>query len=67
MGLVEAAVRAALAQGSPRLETVRLLLRAKAEEPVAVTPVVLERDELAALVVAAPRLERWDELLEVLA
>ena len=67
MGLVEAAVRAALAQGSPRLETVRLLLRAKAEEPVAVTPVVLERDELAALVVAAPRLERWDELLEVVA
>lgn len=65
--LVEAAVRAALAQRSPRLETVRLLMRAKQEEPVSVAPVVLERTELAALVVAAPRLERWDELLEVVA
>ena len=67
MAPVEAAVRAALAQGSPRLETVRLLLRAEEAQHVAVEPVVLERDELRDLVVAAPRLERWDELVEVVA
>lgn len=64
---VGAAVRAALAQGLPRLETVRLLLRTEGEERVAVEPVALERAELRDLVVAAPKLERWDEILEVVA
>jgi hypothetical protein len=67
MERVEAAVRAALAQRSPRLESVRLLLRSAEAEKVELEPVVLERTELAALAVAAPRLERWDELLEVVA
>lgn len=64
---VEAAVRAALLQGSPRLETVRLLLRGEAEERAVIEPVTLERDELRSIEVAPPRLERWDELLEVVA
>jgi len=67
MERVEAAVRAALLQRSPRLETVRLLLRSQASERPAVEPVVLERSELAGLVVAPARLERWDELLGVVA
>jgi hypothetical protein len=67
MERVEAAVRSALLQRSPRLETVRLLLRAQASERPAVEPVALERSELAGLVVAPARLERWDELLEVVA
>lgn len=67
MERVEAAVRAALAQGSPRLETVRLLLRSEDEQRVEVEPVALGRDELRDLDVAAPRLERWDELLGVVA
>ncbi len=65
MERVEAAVRAALTQGSPRLETVRLLLRSEDEQRVEVEPVALGRGELRDLDVAAPRLERWDELLEV--
>lgn len=67
MERVEAAVRSALAQGSPRLETVRLLLRSAEEERAQVEPVALERDELAGLAVAVPALERWDELVEVVA
>ncbi len=67
MERVAAAVRAALLQGSPRLETVRLLLRSAEEERAQVEPVALERDDLAGLAVAAPALERWDELVEVVA
>jgi transposase len=62
---VEAAIRAALAQGSPRLETVRMVLRAETAERTLVEPVALETEELRAVEVAAPRLELWDELLEV--
>lgn len=62
---VETAVRAALLQGSPRMETVRLLLRSEDEERVAIEPVVLEREELK-IEVAPAHLEHWDELVEVL-
>ena len=64
---VERAVRAALAQGSPRLETVRLLLRKEAEEQPTVVPLALERADITALTVAPAALERWDELVEVVA
>lgn len=66
MERVEAAVRAALAKGSPRLETVRLVLRSEAEQRVEVAPVALERDELR-VDVKTPELEHWDALLEVVA
>lgn len=60
---VVAAVEAALAQGTPRLETVRLLLRQALAPPGApVPPVPLTRADLAAVTVAPPILAAYDTL-----
>jgi transposase len=60
---VEAAVQEALAAGSPRLETVRLLLRQRQEgEAPRLQPAPVCRPELAAVRVAPPILESYDAL-----
>ncbi len=57
---VAEAVRAALAAHTPRLESVRLLLRPRSERDQHVAPVTL-RDELASLVVEEPDLGAYDQ------
>ena len=60
---VEAAVAAALARNSPRLETVRLLLRQRAAGPrPAIHPVPTVRADLARIAVPAPTLAAYDVL-----
>ena len=60
---VEAAVAAALARDSPRLETVRLLLRQRAAGPrPAIRPVPTVRADLARIAVSAPTLAASDVL-----
>ena len=60
---VEAAVTAALARDSPRLETVRLLLRQRAAGPrPAIRPVPTVRADLARIAVPAPTLAASDVL-----
>ena len=60
---VEAAVAAALARNSPRLETVRLLLRQRAAGPRPAThPVPTVRADLARIAVPAPTLAAYDVL-----
>ena len=60
---VAAAVREALEWGSPRLATVRLLLRARdASAPEAVPPAPVSRADLASLTVALPLLGAYDAL-----
>ena len=60
---VEAAVAAALARDSPRLETVRLLLRQRAAGPrPAIRPVPTVRADLARIAVPAPTLAAYDVL-----
>jgi transposase len=61
-GEVEAAVREAIARGSPRLATVALLLRRSREEISVVAPTPIERADLAALTIAVPDLEHYDVL-----
>ena len=62
-GEVEAAVTEALEQGSPRLETVRLLLRRRGEsEAPRLAPAPVARPELASLTVEAPTLSAYDVL-----
>ena len=62
-GEVEAAVTEALEQGSPRLETVRLLLRRRAEsEAPRLAPAPVARPELARLTVEVPTLSAYDVL-----
>lgn len=61
---VEAAVHAALKRGSPRLQTVRLLLRQGSGSSERPAPIDLEREDLAALEVAEPELADWDVLCE---
>lgn len=61
---VESAVLAALKRGSPRLETVRLLLRQVSEPSQRLAPIDLERKDLAELEVAEPVLSDWDALCE---
>jgi hypothetical protein len=61
---VEPAVRRALELGSPRLETVDLMLRRAAEDLHRPEPIELERAELARLVVAEPELAAWDVLCD---
>ena len=61
-GEVEAAVKEAIACGSPRLSTVALLLRRSHEEVLVVAPTPIERADLAAMTVAAPELEHYDVL-----
>ena len=60
---VEAAVAAALARNSPRLETVRLLLRQRAAGPrPAIRPVPTVRADVARIAVPAPTLAAYDVL-----
>ena len=60
---VEAAVAAALARDSPRIETVRLLLRQRAAGPrPAIRPVPTVRADLARIAVPAPTLAAYDVL-----
>ena len=62
---VERAVRAALERHSPRLETVRLILRQQETGPPPVCPPVTEmRPELARIAVPAPTLSAYDALVE---
>ena len=62
---VERAVAAALERGSPRLETVRLLLRQQQSGPPPVCPPVTGvRPELARIAVPAPTLSAYDALVE---
>ena len=64
MAEVESAVQGALERGSPRLQTVRMLLRQGSEEAFRPEPVEVEREELANLEVAEPELAAWDALCE---
>jgi transposase len=64
MAALEGAAREALARGSPRLETVRALLR-PAEEPRDLGAVPITREDLARIEVAAPDLAGYDVLLAV--
>ena len=62
---VERAVAAALERHSPRLETVRLLLRQQqAGPPPVCPPAAAVRPELAKVTVAAPTLASYDALVE---
>ena len=61
---VERAVTAALERHSPRLETVRLILRQQqAGPPLVCRPVATVRPELARVAVAAPTLAAYDALV----
>ena len=61
---VERAVRAAVERHSPRLETVRLILRQQqAGPPPVCRPVAGVRPELARVAVPAPRLSAYDALV----
>lgn len=62
MSDVEAAVLGALERDSPRLHTVRMLLRQEGSDPSCAEPIELAREELAALDVAMPDLSAWDVL-----
>lgn len=64
MEAVESAVQGALESDSPRLQTVRMLLRQRSEETFRPAPIELEREELATLEVAVPELAAWDVLCE---
>jgi hypothetical protein len=65
-GTVERAIEEAWERGSPRLETIRMLLRpAPAGSELPVPPVSVERAELARLTVEPPLLSRYDGLVEV--
>jgi hypothetical protein len=62
---VEAAIAEALKRGSPRLETIALLLRrAHTPEPPVWPPVPVARAELATMQVAPPVLSAYDTLTE---
>ncbi len=60
---LETAVAEAIERGSPRLETITLLLRQARQEPLGrAEPVVLKRQDLATLQVAEPSLAAYDTL-----
>ena len=60
---VEAAVEEALESGSPRYETVRLLLRQRQQgEAPEIRPVPVQRADLALILVPAPELAAYDAL-----
>lgn len=62
---LEKAAEQALERGSPRLQTIELLLRSGASaQGIASEPVALERPDLAALEVAPAVLEHYDDLCE---
>lgn len=60
---VERAVRTALAQNTPRLESIRLLLRGKGPDGTAIASTSVRRDDLKAIQVAEPDLEAYDRAL----
>lgn len=60
---VAQAVHAALRAETPRLESIRLLLRRRDGEPAPVAPVAITRADLAAMRVAAPDLAAYDREL----
>jgi len=62
---VAAAIEEARERHSPRLETIRALLRRGHEIPRAAEPVNLARMDLAAITVEPPRLAAYDELVEI--
>jgi len=64
MTALEDAVREAIARGSPRLETVRALLR-PAQRPPDLGAVPIAREDLARIEVAAPDLAGYDALIAV--
>jgi hypothetical protein len=60
---LETAVAEAIERGSPRLETITLLLRQARQEPLGrAEPVVLKQQDLATLQVAEPSLAAYDTL-----
>jgi len=60
---VEEAVQAALERGSPRFDTVQMILRQESTGPPrAMVPPVTERVELLAIEIAEPELSAWDVL-----
>jgi len=60
---LEAAVTEALERGSPRLGTIRVLLRTAGEGGQrSIEPVALEREDLASLQVEEPSLDAYDSL-----
>jgi transposase len=63
---VVAAVEEALANHTPRLESIRSLLRRRDSVTVHVHPIVVSAD-LAAIEVAPPKLEEYDDLVKVVA
>ena len=64
---VEAAVVRAQERGSPRLATIRQLLRRAEPAPIRAEPVALARPELAALSVPPANLSPYDTLTEAMA
>lgn len=61
---VAAAIEEARARHSPRLETIRALLRRRDDVPREAIPVDLDRVDLAAIRVDPPTLASYDELVE---
>ncbi len=63
--LVELAVKSALERGSPRLETVQMILRQEqANTPRLAAPIDVERGELLDIAIAMPDLSDWDALYD---
>jgi transposase len=62
--MLTATVEMALQAGSPRLATIRQLLRHQQSPVVIVEPVPLDRADLAAITVREPNLAAYDELLD---
>ena len=60
---VEQAVRAAMVADTPRLESIRLLLRGEGPDRCAVVPALVKRDDLKAIEVTEPDLEAYDREL----
>jgi transposase len=61
---VAAAAAASIERGSPRLATVRMLLRREELPPRIAEPVALSREDLAAVAVEKPDLAGYDRLVE---
>jgi transposase len=59
---VEAATRWAIERGSPRLATIRMILRREEGPPPPASPVSLTREDLAAVSVEKPDLSAYDAL-----
>lgn len=62
---LEAAVAQAIERGSPKLETIRMLIRQQQKSELEIRPAAVARADLAAIAVAQPELASYDELVEV--